>query len=92
MKQSNWIFFQLTFILVCVIGGLRLCFIFAALEKIPMALVHTILNGSPVVVMILGHFFLKDPCNILRYLVLIRCEVSKLYSSFLSCASQVFAH
>ncbi len=31
-----------------------------------MALVHTILNGSPVVVMILGHFFLKDPCNILR--------------------------
>jgi drug/metabolite transporter (DMT)-like permease len=48
------------------LGGLRLSFLFGALELIPMGLVHTILNGSPVIVMVLSHFILKDPCNMLK--------------------------
>ena len=37
----------------------RLCMLFAALCLTEMSIVHTILNGSPVMVMILAHFMLS---------------------------------
>jgi len=40
-------------------GGLRLNAIFAALQLSPLAVVHSLLSGSPVLVMILSHFLLK---------------------------------
>lgn len=47
------------FALVIIFGGLRLCMLFAALQLTEMSIVHTILNGSPVMVMVLAHFMLS---------------------------------
>uniref|UniRef100_A0A0K2V7Z2 EamA domain-containing protein n=1 Tax=Lepeophtheirus salmonis TaxID=72036 RepID=A0A0K2V7Z2_LEPSM len=52
--------------LVAACAGFRLLLIFGALKRIYMANVHTILNGSPVLVMIFSHFVLNDRCNIIR--------------------------
>eukprot|EP00096_Caligus_rogercresseyi_P006199 TRINITY_DN22485_c0_g1_i1.p1 TRINITY_DN22485_c0_g1~~TRINITY_DN22485_c0_g1_i1.p1 ORF type:complete len:407 (-),score=37.91 TRINITY_DN22485_c0_g1_i1:1-1221(-) len=51
---------------VAVTAGFRLFLIFGALKRIYMANVHTILNGSPVLVMIFSHFLLNDHCNVIR--------------------------
>ncbi|TRY73428.1 hypothetical protein TCAL_07780 [Tigriopus californicus] len=45
---------------VVLIGGIRLCLIFAGLQLIHMSTVHTILNGSPILVMVLSHFLLQN--------------------------------
>ena len=50
LHEKETHFFQIIFISLCVFGGIRLCCIFGALERIPMALVHTLLNGAPVLV------------------------------------------
>ena len=41
-------------------------FIFTALQQTEMGSVHSIMQGAPVLVMILGHFFLNDRLNIVR--------------------------
>ena len=48
------------------IGAVRLWFIFTALQQTEMGSVHSIMQGAPVLVMILGHFFLNDRLNIVR--------------------------
>ena len=47
-------------------GAFRLFFIFQALQETEMGSVHSIMQGAPVLVMILGHFFLNDRLNIVR--------------------------
>ena len=54
------------------IGGIRLYLIFSALQGCPMGSVHSILQGSPIIAMILGHFFMNDKLTPLRGL----CGVS----------------
>ncbi len=55
--------FYLSFLLAVSVGGLRLNVIFAALKISSMSIVHTLLNGSPVLVMLLSHCMLnkQDP-------------------------------
>lgn len=54
---------------VCsLVGGARISALFAALQMIPLTSVYTILNSSPVIVMILSHFLLNDPLTVLRIL------------------------
>ncbi len=60
--KSEWPFLALLLTTV-VVGGLRLNVIFAALQLSPMSIVHTVLSGSPVLVMALSHLLLnrQDP-------------------------------
>ncbi len=55
--------FWLVFLTAVAVGGLRLNIIFGALQLSPMSIVHTLMSGSPVLVMILSHFLLnkQDP-------------------------------
>ena len=52
--------------IVTVIGGIRLSLLFQAFQLIPITSVHTIINASPVLVMLLSHFILNDSYNLLR--------------------------
>ncbi len=52
--------------LVVGLGGIRLCLIFGSLQLVPMAIVHTLLNATPVVVMILSRFLLRDKFTALK--------------------------
>ena len=40
--------------------------IFEALQQSPMGNVHSIMQGAPILVMVLGHFFLNDRLNFVR--------------------------
>lgn len=53
---------------VAFLGGIRLTLIFAALLLAPMTIVHTMLSGTPVLVMILSAFMLEnsDKCTLLK--------------------------
>ena len=55
---------------VAILGGIRLSLIFAALRLAPMTIVHTMLTGTPIAVMILSAFMLKnsDKCTLLKVL------------------------
>ena len=52
--------------LTALIGGIRLSFIFLAYEKSPLGAVQAIMQGSPIVVMFLSHFFLHDKLTLVR--------------------------
>lgn len=54
-SASLWAFLAFTVL----IGGLRLNLIFAALQLSPMSIVHTLMSGSPVLVMLLSHCLLN---------------------------------
>ena len=60
----------MTLAVVALLGGIRLSLIFAALRLAPMTMVHTMLTGTPVLVMILSAFMLKnsDKCTLLKVL------------------------
>ena len=53
---------------VAFLGGIRLSMIFSALRLAPMTIVHTMLSGSPVLVMILSALMFKqsDKCTALK--------------------------
>ena len=53
-------------IFAAMLGGVRLAFIFQALAATSLSSVHAIMQGSPIVVMFFGHFFLGDSFNIVR--------------------------
>eukprot|EP00095_Tigriopus_kingsejongensis_P002702 maker-scaffold665_size116259-snap-gene-0.15 protein:Tk02702 transcript:maker-scaffold665_size116259-snap-gene-0.15-mRNA-1 annotation:"transmembrane protein " len=61
-QSSFWTKYRVYIILavVVVFGGFRLCLIFAGLQLIHMSTVHTILNGAPILVMVLSHFLLQN--------------------------------
>ena len=52
--------------LVAFTGGLRLIFIFISFSKLPLGDSTTILFSSPVIVMFLSIFLLKESCGIFR--------------------------
>ena len=39
---------------------------FQALQQSPMGNVHSIMQGAPILVMVLGHFFFNDRLNFVR--------------------------
>lgn len=53
-------------VLATIFGGIRLNLIFFALSTVPMALVHVVLNGSPVMVLVISHFMLGNQDRITR--------------------------
>merc|ERR1719427_787739 len=54
--------------LVAFTGGLRLLFIFTSFSRLPLGDSTTILFSSPVIVMVLSIFILKENCGIFRML------------------------
>ncbi len=59
-KALFWLFFT------AFVAGTRLSLLFSALKGSQMASVHSIMQGSPILVMVIGHFFLKDRLNAVR--------------------------
>ena len=55
VPASTW----LGLVSAVVVGGLRLCLIFVALQLVPMPVVHTLMSGSPILVMFLSHCMLR---------------------------------
>ena len=54
------------FACVVAFGGIRLCLIFGALNLVPLAIVHTMMNATPVVVMFLSTLILDDRLTALK--------------------------
>ena len=52
--------------LVAITGGLRILFVFTSFARLPLGDSTTILFSSPVIVMILSKFILKEACGIFR--------------------------
>ena len=51
---------------VAVTGGLRILFIFTSFSRLPLGDSTTILFSSPVIVMVLSMFILKERCGVFR--------------------------
>ena len=53
-------------VLLAITGGLRVLFIFLSFSQLPLGDATTILFSSPVLVMVLSVFFLKEKCGVFR--------------------------
>ena len=53
-------------VLLAITGGLRILFIFTSFARLPLGDSTTILFSSPVLVMALSVFFLKEKCGVFR--------------------------
>ena len=54
--------------LLALTGGLRILFIFTSLARLPLGDATTIFSSSPVLVMVLSVFILKEKCGVFRVL------------------------
>ncbi|XP_058798046.1 solute carrier family 35 member G1-like [Phymastichus coffea] len=53
-----------------IVGGMTLSLLYYSFRKLPLGDATTIIFSSPVLVMVLSFFFLKEPCGVLRITVI----------------------
>lgn len=71
----------LFFLLVVVFGGIRLCLMFLALNLVPLTIVSTMMNGTPVVVMLLSTCLLKERMTALKVIACVLLILGVLLNS-----------